>query len=205
MQSLTVEPDRGLDAASDVTIPDALREAVEEELEFLDRRHVKLIRMRCREDSDEVFQVTIYAGDEMYRLGEVGDGHVSRTVFRNPESFEIPDEDEEAEAAAAEEEYEEDVPEEIAESVFQVELVKEGATIEVHGDEYILDVAEEEGFDLPYSCREGACVSCSARVEGDVDQPRADAIDQSEMDEGYALTCIAMPRSDMKVYTNEKP
>lgn len=204
MESTSVEPDN-LQQTGDFEISNALQEAIEKEIDFLERRNVKLVRLRARENSNEVFQATIYAGDEMYRLSEVSPGQVSRTVFRNPEPLEIPEEEEEEAVAVEEEEIEEDIPEEEREKTYQIELVKEDATIEVKGDEYILDAAEDEGFDLPYSCREGECVSCSARVEGEVDQPRAQAIDEEEMNEGYVLTCIAMPRSDLKIWSNEKP
>ena len=65
-------------------VSDALREAVEEEIDFLEDREVKLVRMRA-DDEGDVFQITIHAGDEMYRMSEVAPGHVSRTVFRDPE------------------------------------------------------------------------------------------------------------------------
>lgn len=90
---------------------------------------------------------------------------------------------------------------------YEVEFVDEGRTIEVPADRPILEVAEEAGMDLPYQCRMGVCGVCSAlRVEqGEVDQTEGMFLSDSETEEGYALTCIAKPRSDLKLRSNSGP
>jgi len=90
---------------------------------------------------------------------------------------------------------------------YEVEFVDEGRTIEVPEDQPILEAAEEVGIDLPYQCRMGVCGVCSAlRVEeGETDQVEAMFLSGGEKEEGYVLTCVAKPRSDLKLRSNESP
>ncbi|MEG3439585.1 2Fe-2S iron-sulfur cluster-binding protein [Pannus brasiliensis CCIBt3594] len=81
----------------------------------------------------------------------------------------------------------------------------EHLTTTVPDDRYILHSIEEQGHELPFSCRNGACTACAVRVlSGEIYQPEAIGLSPELKAKGYALLCVSYARGDLEVETQDE-
>lgn len=81
-----------------------------------------------------------------------------------------------------------------------LEQASETITIEVGVDQTLLWAAREEGLWLPADCQQGWCVTCAAALlSGEVDQSNARRHYDVDDEAGLIMTCVAKPRSDLRV------
>jgi ring-1,2-phenylacetyl-CoA epoxidase subunit PaaE len=64
----------------------------------------------------------------------------------------------------------------------------------------LLDAAQQNGVDIPFSCKGGMCCTCRAHVtEGAASMTVNYALEPGEVEMGYVLTCQAHPTTDSVV------
>lgn len=90
---------------------------------------------------------------------------------------------------------------------YTVEILHQGKTytLQVPEDKTILSVADEQKLELPSSCHAGVCTTCAGQIiSGEVDQSDGMGVSPELQKQGYALLCVAYPRSDLKVETEKE-
>lgn len=90
---------------------------------------------------------------------------------------------------------------------YSVEIHHQGTihTLSVPDHQTILAAAAAAGLELPSSCNAGVCTTCAAQIlEGTVDQTDGMGISPALQQQGYALLCVAYPRSDLKLETEKE-
>lgn len=61
----------------------------------------------------------------------------------------------------------------------------------------ILEIAAENGLELPYSCKKGICSTCVGQLmEGEVKMKKNHALTEEEVEEGYILCCQSVSISN---------
>lgn len=79
------------------------------------------------------------------------------------------------------------------------------ATLAIPADQHVLDAAIAAGLDLPYSCLQGWCLTCAARiVSGAIDQEDSRRYFVEDRDAGFALLCTGKARSDCVLETHAR-
>ncbi|OZM70968.1 phenylacetic acid degradation protein [Amycolatopsis antarctica] len=82
-------------------------------------------------------------------------------------------------------------------SALTVVLDGRSTSVEIGYDTTVLDGAQKVRPDLPFACKGGVCGTCRAKVvTGKADLRRNFALEQSELDAGFVLTCQSFPASD---------
>tara|TARA_B100000424_G_C22581728_1_gene326987 strand:- start:95 stop:421 length:327 start_codon:yes stop_codon:yes gene_type:complete len=72
-------------------------------------------------------------------------------------------------------------------------------------DQDIISAAKFNGIDLPSSCCSGVCTSCASMiVDGSVEQEDAMGLNDDLREKGYALLCVAYPRSDLNILIGDE-
>lgn len=75
-------------------------------------------------------------------------------------------------------------------------LDRKTTTVSGRPDETLLETARRAGLTPPFSCEAGNCGTCMAKLtEGTATMRVNDALMDDEVEDGYVLTCQAIPSS----------
>lgn len=81
-----------------------------------------------------------------------------------------------------------------------VTFSKNNKSSKIHTDQTVLELSEELGIGIEFSCRVGTCGVCKVKMtSGEVDQAVQDALDADDKTNGIILACQAKPKGEIAV------
>jgi ferredoxin len=81
-----------------------------------------------------------------------------------------------------------------------VTFSKNNKSSKIHVDQTILELSEELGIGIQFSCRVGTCGVCKVKMtSGEVDMAVQDALDDDDKANGIILACQAKPKTPVTV------
>ena len=93
----------------------------------------------------------------------------------------------------------------MAEYNIKVQVEQKTLSFVCSEDQDIISAAKMNGIDLPNSCCSGVCTSCASMItEGSVEQEDAMGLNDDLKEKGFALLCVAYPKSDLHVVIGEQ-
>lgn len=78
---------------------------------------------------------------------------------------------------------------------FVLRLKRSGISLEVPAEKSILEVLEQHGYNVPFSCREGECGTCITAVTGGVPEHR-DYVLSDEERKSNRMMCLCVSRAE---------
>jgi ferredoxin len=77
---------------------------------------------------------------------------------------------------------------------------KNNKSSKIHTGQTVLELSEELGIGIEFSCRVGTCGVCKVQMtSGEVDQEVQDALDADDKTNGIILACQAKPKGEIAV------
>ena len=92
-------------------------------------------------------------------------------------------------------------------TIHQISVTLDGSVLSFScsEDQTVLAAAEAAGVSLPSSCCSGVCTTCAALIQqGEVHQPDAMGVKAELQQQGYALLCVAFPRTDLTLLAGQE-
>jgi len=81
-----------------------------------------------------------------------------------------------------------------------VEFVGSGKTCSLRQGQTLLEVAEENGVNIPFGCRQGQCGTCKTRLlAGNVTMDAEQGLTPDWRSQGYVLTCVGRADGPVKL------